>query len=96
MKTYKTFTDGHFNGYLTMKEIHELRNEARALAFEKQQKMKADHMVYGHYALSENGEIENVWLYSGLPYSDEQFERIARTPGIQVFAFHKRDRREPA
>lgn len=90
MKTYKTFTDGHFNGLLTMSEIHRLRHEAQAIAFEKQQKIKADHMVYGHYDLHENGEVDKVWLYSGIPYTDQQFERIARTPGIQVFAFHKR------
>lgn len=90
MKTYKTFTDDHYQGMLTMKEINTLRTEAQALAFEKQQKTKADHMVFAHYDLYEDGEIEKVWLYSGEPYTDEEFERIATTPGIHVFAFHKR------
>lgn len=90
MKTYKTFTDDNFQGFLTMKEIHKLRDEAKQLAREKQKTVNADHMVYASYDLDRNGEIETVWLYSGVAYTDAEFERVERLTDIQVFAHHKR------
>lgn len=90
MKTYKTFTDDNFQGYLTMKEIHKLRNEAQRLALEKQKTTNADHMVYAHYDLDKNGDIETVWLYSGEAFTDAEFDRVQRLTDIQIFAHHAR------
>lgn len=87
---YKTFTDGIYEGMLPMKEIHRLRDEAQRLALAKQKEVNADHMVYGHYDLDESGEIVTVWLYSGLPFTDAEFDRVQRLTRCHVFAYHKR------
>ena len=87
---YDTFTDSNYQGKLTMKEIHQLRDEAQRLALAKQKEVNADHMVYGHYDLDKDGDIVTVWLYSGLPFSDSEFDRVQQLTRCHVFAFHKR------
>lgn len=90
MKTYPTHCDNHFHGYENIKEIYRLRNDARELARFKQETEPADHMIYCHYDLDDNGDISTVWLYSGLPMTDEEFERVATMPNTFVGAIHKR------
>lgn len=89
MQIYPTHCDNHFHGYDNIKEIHELRTEAHGLALIKQQNEPADHIVYCHYDLDSDGNIATVWLYSGLPMTDEEFERVATMKNTFVGAIHR-------
>lgn len=85
----KTFIDGNWNGYQTMKEVVRLRTEFNRHAIEEQKKAPADHRVFAHYDLVE-GEIYAAWFYSDQTYTDAEFDRIASLTNCQVWAVHAR------
>lgn len=60
MKLIPTFSDSHFMGYKTLKEVVELRALYYNATCEKQKKEQADHMLYCHYDLGETGEVQVV------------------------------------
>ena len=90
MKEIKTFIDGNWNGYQTMKEVVRLRTEFNRMALEKQKEHPVDHRVFAHYDIDKDGEVYAAWFYSDETYTDEDFDRIAYLSGIQVWALHAR------
>lgn len=88
MKLIPTFTDCHFIGYKSIKEITNLREIWHREAYEKQKKSQADHMLYCHYDL-EGEEIWVAWLYSGIPMTDTEFDRIQNMKHVFIGAIHK-------
>ena len=78
MRLIPTFVDGNFHGYDTLKEILQL-----------QAAKQADHMLYCHYDLNDDGSIKTVWLYSGISMTDKEFERIANLKHAFIGAIHK-------
>ncbi|HHV09960.1 MAG TPA: hypothetical protein GXX75_06760 [Clostridiales bacterium] len=89
MKLIPTFIDGNFHGHDTIKEIISLRDEGYEIACTRQKDQQADHMVYCHYDLTEDGEIRTVWLYTGMAMTDEEFDRIANMKHAYIGAIHK-------
>lgn len=55
-----------------MAEVVKRSHDAYRSAIEKQETLQADHMIYGHYDLADSREIEIIWLYSGIPYTDAE------------------------
>lgn len=89
MKRIPTFIDGNFRGFEDMKTINKLRMEACTVARDVHRQKNADHTIYGHYDLDDDGNIETVWLYSGITKTEEEFEKIATLPKVHIYAFHR-------
>ena len=90
MKLIKTFIDGSWNGYQSMKEVVRLRADINRTALDKQKANSADHRVFAHYDIDKDGEVTAAWFYSDETYTDSEFDRIANITGIQVWALHAR------
>lgn len=89
MRLIPTFVDGNFHGYDTLKEILQLRTMGYEVACKAQAAEQADHMLYCHYDLNDDGSIKTVWLYSGISMTDKEFERIANLKHAFIGAIHK-------
>lgn len=89
MKLIPTFIDGDFRGYNTLKEITQLRNEGYKMASLQQKEKQADHMVYCHYDLDEEGNIKTAWFYSGLAMNEASFDNVSKMPKAFIGAIHK-------
>ena len=90
MKVYPTFCDGHYQGYMPIKSINSLKEEAYKLSAEKQKTENADHMIYGYTSYRENGEIDTVHLYSGIAKNDSEFDEVSKIPNAMIYAIHKK------
>lgn len=88
MKLIPTFVDAGFYGYLTLKELNNLRAGMYGIARERQKEKQADHVIYCHYDL-EKGEIRAAWMYTGMPMTDEEFDRVANLKHAFIGAIHK-------
>lgn len=89
MELIPTFVDENFRGYNTLKVISKLRTEYHEIACEQQKEKQADHMMYCHYDLKEDGTIRLAWLYSGIAMTDEEFEKISSMSQVFIGAIHK-------
>ena len=89
MNLIPTFIDGHFHGFNSIKEIMQLRTMAYETACKTQAEKQADHMLYCHYDLNDDGSTKTVWLYGGLAMTDAEFERIANLKHVFIGAIHK-------
>lgn len=58
MRLIPTFVDGNFHGYDTLKEILQLRTMWYEVACKAQAAKQADHMLYCHYDLNDDGSIK--------------------------------------
>lgn len=88
MKLIRTFCDGNFHGFETIKEIIRLKSVAHELAMFKQKAEKADHMIYGYFDFDNDGNIATARLYSGIAKTDEEFEKIATLENAHIYAIH--------
>jgi hypothetical protein len=89
MKLIPTFIDNHFCGYSTKKDLYITKNKFYAYAAKQQKVLKADHMIYCHYDVDDDGEIKTAWFYNSLAMKDIEFEHVANLKNAYIGAIHK-------
>ncbi len=72
-----TFVDGDWIGYLRISDITKIKESCHTAAVLKQHIEKADHMIYGHYEIDDDGEVVIARLYSGFPKTYIEFDALA-------------------
>ena len=52
---------------------------------------QADHMLYCHYDLNDDGTIKTVWLYSGISMTDKELRRLNRGELLEMLLEQSRE-----
>lgn len=96
MNKIKTFYDGNYWGYYSLREVINLEKDAKTKAHNAQKKNPADHMVYSTKEYNEDGNLCTVHLYSGYPMDEKTFyERTTPMKNYRIGAYHKMDADKP-
>jgi hypothetical protein len=77
MNNIKTFFNGeYYQGGMSLKEIDTYKRIYCEFATSVLNSSDADHVVYFHSIYKDDGQIDVVRFYSGLQFSDEEFEKM--------------------